>query len=201
MSKNRWKIGRRWHRFWLIYIFFGVGRRLFRRSTQLLKKVSLTDDFQVFFIGEASGDGRPTFWRNLHHGHGLRSPNIERQSADDRQTVGCWHFLKELSADRRRISTVILPMIRPTIADHLCNIVYNACFDTFIKSNQAVLCPGMGIGGIQFFPVCLWLSPNGIRGHLVFFLSVCHCNSMAQKTFDLGRNFWTVRDRDFILGM
>ena len=43
---------------------------------------------------------------------------------------------------------------------------------------------------------------NGIWGHLVFVLSVCLsvCYSVVKKNFNLGHNFWTVRDRDFIFG-
>ena len=48
-------------------------------------------------------------------------------------------------------------------------------------------------------PLGLLLCPqNGIRGHLVFVLSVC--DSVA-KNFNLGHNFWTIRDIDFIFGM
>ena len=58
---------------------------------------------------------------------------------------------------------------------------------------------------LQIF-LSLW---NGIRGHLVFVLSVClsvclwlcYSDSVAKKTFNLGHNFWNVRDRDFIFGM
>ena len=43
---------------------------------------------------------------------------------------------------------------------------------------------------------------NGIRGHLIFFPSVCLwlCHFLAKKkpTFNLGHNFRTVRDRDYI---
>ena len=45
---------------------------------------------------------------------------------------------------------------------------------------------------------CLFVCPrNGIQGHLFFVLSV----TLWHKNFNLGHNFWTVRDRDFIFGM
>ena len=44
-------------------------------------------------------------------------PGIWRQSADDLQTIGRWHFIKQPSADRCRISTVIPPMIAPMSTD------------------------------------------------------------------------------------
>ena len=34
-----------------------------------------------------------------------------RQSSDDRQMVGRWHFIKDPSADRRRVSVDISPTI------------------------------------------------------------------------------------------
>ena len=40
-----------------------------------------------------------------------------------------------------------------------------------------------------------------IRGYLVFVLSVCDSLTLWQENFNLGRNFWTFRDRDFIFGM
>ena len=47
---------------------------------------------------------------------------------------------------------------------------------------------------------CTFLCPrNGIRGYLVFVLSVCH--SVLKKNFNFNHNFWTIRDRDFIFGM
>ena len=44
----------------------------------------------------------------------------------------------------------------------------------------------------------IFMHRNGIRGHLIFVLSVC--DSVA-KNFNLDHNFRTVRVRDFIFGM
>ena len=65
-----------------------------------------------FVIGEASGDG--FFIMISADGR----PIIGRQSADDRQTVGQWQFIKEPSADRHRISAVWRPIIARLSADH-----------------------------------------------------------------------------------
>ena len=120
-------VGRHWHRFWQI---FWLADDFFVEAPKL--KVSLTDPpiFMGFVIGEASGDGRPIigrqsadFLKSFHY-------DIGRQSAVDRQRVGRWHFIREPSADRRRISTVIRPMITrlSAIINYcLCYIVYNAC--------------------------------------------------------------------------
>ena len=44
-------------------------------------------------------------------------PIMGRQSVDDLQTVGRWHFIKEPLSGRRRVSTVIRPMIARLSAD------------------------------------------------------------------------------------
>ena len=69
-------------------------------------------------VARWSADDRPTFWRFFIMISADGRPIIGRQSADDRQTVGRWHFIKEPSADRRRISAVIRPMIARLSADH-----------------------------------------------------------------------------------
>ena len=68
----------------------------------MVARLSADNRFEEFFI-MTSAEGRPI---------------IGRQSADDRQTVGRWHFIKDPSADRRRISAVIRPMIARLSADH-----------------------------------------------------------------------------------
>ena len=87
-------------------------------------KVSLTDPpiLRSFVIGEASGDGRPMIDRLFEEIYIMKSadgrPIIWCQSAIDRPTVGWWHFIEEPSADRRRISAVIRPMIAWLSGDH-----------------------------------------------------------------------------------
>ena len=53
--------------------------------------------------------------------------------------------------------------------------------------------------------VCFYMPPELILGHLVFVLSVTVCLSVSDdsvaKNFNLGHNFWIVKDRDFIFGM
>ena len=103
-----------------------VGRRLFCRSTQVKSFVDRSADFQGFChrwsVGRLSPDDRPTIGRLFEDFFITISaesrPIIGRQSADDRQTVGRWHYIKEPSADRRRISAVIRPMIIRLSADH-----------------------------------------------------------------------------------
>ena len=86
-------------------------------------KVSLTDPpiFKGFVIGEASGDDRPTIGRRFEEIYLMISaegrPIIGCQSTDDRQTVRRSHLIKQPLLDRRRISTVIRPMIDWMSAD------------------------------------------------------------------------------------
>ena len=126
-----WKIGRRRHRFWLN---FWSADDFFVEAPKL--KVSLTDPpiFMGVVIGEASGDGRPMIGRRFKEINIMISaegrPIIGRQSADDRQTVGRWVFIKESSADRRRYRPSFgrwSPDCRPIIKCWLCNIFYNTC--------------------------------------------------------------------------
>ena len=91
-------------------------------------------------------------------------PIIGRQSADDRQTVGRCHFIKESSADRRRISAVIRPMVARLSADHKMWFVFyylimhvSALFIYEIKSCIYVI-----MGFISLDLVCKY--------HLGFFL-------------------------------
>ena len=90
------------HWFWLI---LWSADDIFVEAPKL--KVSLTDPpiFRGFVIGEASGDGRPMIGRRFEEIYLMISvegrPIIGRQSADNRQTVGRSHFIKEPSADRR----------------------------------------------------------------------------------------------------
>ena len=108
---------------------FLVSRRFFAKAANL--KISLTNPpiFGGFVIGEASGDGRPMIGRHFEDFFIKRSaesrPIIGHQSADDRQTVGRWHFIKESSADRRRISAVIRPIIARLSANHKLWFVLN----------------------------------------------------------------------------
>ena len=125
VSKNG-KIGRRRPMSAPISADFLVGRRLFCRSTQVKSFVDRSADFQGFChrwsVGRWSPDDWPTIGRLSEDFFIMISaegrPIIGRQSADDRQTVGRWHFIKEPSADRRRISAVIRPMIARLSTDH-----------------------------------------------------------------------------------
>ena len=119
IGRRRPIVGRRRHRFWQI---FWSADDFFVEAPKL--KVSLTDPpiFRGFVIGEASGDGRPMIGRQsadfLKIFSSWYRSKVARSSGDDRQTVGRWHFIKEPSADRRRISAVIRPMIARLSADH-----------------------------------------------------------------------------------
>ena len=108
-----------------------VGRLLFCRSTQVKSFVDRSADFHGFChrwsVGRWSPDDRPTIGRHFEDFFIMISavgrPIIGRQSADYRQTVGRWNFIKEPSADGRRISAVIRPMIARLSADHKLWIV------------------------------------------------------------------------------
>ena len=71
---------------------------------------SLTDPpiFMGFVIDEASGRGRPMIDRLFDDKHIMdlagRRPLFGRRLANDRQTDGRWHFIKETLADGHRIS-------------------------------------------------------------------------------------------------
>ena len=86
-------------------------------------KVSLTDPqiFMGFAIGKASGwspDDRPTFWRNLHHNIGRRSPDhrasIGRRSPDSRSM----RFYQRTVGRQTPLSAVIRPIVAWQSADH-----------------------------------------------------------------------------------
>ena len=106
--------------------FFGRPTT-FCRSTQVKSFVDRFADFQGFChrwsVGRLSPDDRPTIGRLFNYFFIMISvearPIIGRQSADNRQTVGRWHFIEEPSADRRRISAVIRPMFARLSADHI----------------------------------------------------------------------------------
>ena len=116
--------------------FFGRTTH-FCQNTQVKSFVDRSADFQAYFRRWSAGS-RPTFWRNWRiiisaDGH----PIIGRQSADDRQTVSRWHFIKELSADRRPKLAVIRPMIARLSTEHkiwfaLC-LAHIKFFDRAIK--------------------------------------------------------------------
>ena len=105
---------------------FLVGRRLFCRSTQVKSFVDRSADLQGFChrwsVGRWSPDNRPTVGRRFEEIFIIISaksrPIIGRQSTDDRQTVGRCHFIKELSADRRRRSAVNRPTVARLSAVH-----------------------------------------------------------------------------------
>ena len=90
---------------------FLVGRRLFCRSNQVKIFVDRSADFQRFLssvkrramVARQSADFFEDFFIMIST---EGPPIIGRQSADDRQTVGLWHYIKEPSADRRRISVI-----------------------------------------------------------------------------------------------
>ena len=123
IGRRRPIVGRRRHRFWKI---FWSGRRLFCRSTQVKSFLDRFADFQGFChrwsVGRWSPDDRPTIGRRFEDFFIMilaeGRPIIGRQSADGRQTVGRWQFIKEPSADRYRISAVIRPIIARLSADH-----------------------------------------------------------------------------------
>ena len=98
---------------------FFVGRRLFCRSTQVKSFVDRSTDFHGFChrwsVGRWSPDYRPIVGWRFEEIYIMASaegrPIIGRLSADDRQMVGRWHFIKELSTGRRRISADGRPII------------------------------------------------------------------------------------------
>ena len=121
-------------------------------------KVPLTNPpiFMGFVIGEASGGGlpddRPTIGQLFEDFVIMISaegrPIIGRQSADDRKTVGRWHFIKKPSEDRRRISAFIRPMITRLSADHnvclyicTCVILFTMHGSTLIIVNLKISLP------------------------------------------------------------
>ena len=117
----------------------------FGRPTTFLSKhqvksfVDRSADFQGFCdrwsVGRWSPDERPTVGRCFEEIYIMISaeghPIIGCQSADDRQTVGRWGFIKESSADRRRYRPSFGRwsfVCRPIIKCDLCYIFfYNAC--------------------------------------------------------------------------
>ena len=123
------KIGRCRQRFKLL-----CGRpTTFCRGTQVKSYVNQSADFQGFSyrwsIEWCSPDNQMTIDRHFEEIYIQISadscPIIGLQWADDRQTVGGWHIIKEMSAYRRRISAVILPMITRMSTDHKLWIVLN----------------------------------------------------------------------------
>ena len=117
---------------------FLVGRCIFCRSTQVKSFVDRSADFHGFChqwsVGRWSPDDRPIVGRRFEEIYIMKSaegrPIIGRQSADERQTVGQWCFIKESSADRRRYRPSFgrwSPDCRSIIKCDLCYIFYNAC--------------------------------------------------------------------------
>ena len=103
-----------------------------------------------------SADSQPTLWRNFIMISAKGRPIIECQSADDRQTVGRCHSIKESSADWRWISAVVRPMVARLSADHKMWFVFyslimhiSALFIYEIKSCICVI-----LGFISLVLVC-----------------------------------------------
>ena len=102
---------------------FLAGWRLFCQSTQVKSFVDWSADFQGFChqwsVGRWSLYDRPLVGRLFED---FFHRDIGRRSTDHRgvncRTVSRWHFIKELSADRHRISAVIWLMIAWLSADH-----------------------------------------------------------------------------------
>ena len=102
-------------------------------------KDSLTDPpifrgFVIMTVREIvkrwSADSRSTFFAEFYIMISAEGrPIIGRQSTDDRQTVGRWYFIKEQLPNRRRISTVIRPMIARLSADrkHWFVVYWSQC--------------------------------------------------------------------------
>ena len=119
---GRWakngKIGRRWpivgrHRHRFLQIFWSADDFFVEAPKWLIRRFS--GFCHRWGVGRWSPDDRPTVCRPFKEIYIMKSadrrPIIGRQSAVDRPTVGRWHFIKEPSADRRRISAVIRPMV------------------------------------------------------------------------------------------
>ena len=100
---------------------------LSRPSSLVKVPIRFSPDFHGFChrwsVGRWSPYYQPTFWRFFSSWSTTEGrPIIGCQSADDRQ-VGRWHFIKEPSTDRHRVSAVIRPMTARLSADHKLWIV------------------------------------------------------------------------------
>ena len=115
-----------------ILVEFLVGRRLFCRSTQVKSFDDRSADFHGichrWSVGRWSPDDRSTFWRNLYHDIGRRSPDnrvsIGRRSPDGR--LKSFYYKSRWSPD-----------CRPIIKCGLYYIFNNVCIHMLyeIKSN------------------------------------------------------------------
>ena len=114
------------------------------RSTQAKSFVDRSADVQEFChrwgVGRWSPDDRPIVDRLFEEIYIMKSaggrPIIGRQSAVDRPTVGWWHFIKEPSADRRRISA----LFTMHMAYHALILFWNLFHRTSCTSNIRFLC-------------------------------------------------------------
>ena len=133
-----WKIGRRrsivsrrrqrlWLNCWSADDFFC-------RSTQVKSFFDWSPDFHGFChrwrVGRWSPDDRLTIGRRFEEIYIMISaedrPIIGRQSADDRQTISRWGYIKDSSADRRRYRPFLgrwSPACRSIIKCGLCYIL------------------------------------------------------------------------------
>ena len=108
--------------------------RFFCKSTQVK---SFVDRCHRWSVGQWSPVDRKKIGRNFEDFFIMISAEgrtiIRRQSADDRQAVGRCHFIKEQSADRRRISSVMRPMIARLVADHTLWFVFYILFTIYLQ--------------------------------------------------------------------
>ena len=119
---------------------FMVGRRIFCRNTQVKSFVDRSADFQVFVIGEASGDGRLMIGRPsvdfLKIFSSWYRPKVARSLGVNRPTIARWSVDDILSKNRRKTDAGYRPSFSRWSPDcrsiinvglYMCYIVYNAC--------------------------------------------------------------------------
>ena len=117
------------------------------------------------------------------------------------QMICTFALLKELNMDPTEVENLLVSCILDKWVNVL-NILSMFLSITMLSITVMILTkyksiyPADNAKILGFLYSCL---QNWIQGHLIFALSVC--DSVVKKNFNLGHNFWTLRDRDFIFGM